>query len=59
MLQRCSQSRKLIPSMYYMEKVVKLTVYYMETLMLKRDIQAKFAVKNDDYRQVRCLRLYE
>ncbi|GET44440.1 hypothetical protein MiSe_92670 [Microseira wollei NIES-4236] len=45
--------------MYYMEKVVKLTVYYMETLMLKRDIQAKFAVKNDDYRQVRCLRLYE
>jgi hypothetical protein len=25
--------------------------------MLKRDIQGKFALKNDDYRQVRSLRL--
>ncbi|BAZ68849.1 hypothetical protein NIES4106_36160 [Fischerella sp. NIES-4106] len=25
--------------------------------MLKRDIQVKFALKNDDYRQVRSLRL--
>jgi len=29
----------------------------MEVLMLKRDIQGKFALKNDDYRQVRSLRL--
>jgi hypothetical protein len=25
--------------------------------MLKRDIQGKFALKNDDYRQVRSVRL--
>ena len=29
----------------------------MGMLMLKRDIQGKFALKNDDYRQVRSLRL--
>lgn len=43
--------------MYYMAEPVSLTVYYMEGLMLKRDIQGKFALKNDDYRQVRSLRL--
>jgi hypothetical protein len=29
----------------------------MERVMLKRDIQGKFTLKNDDYRQVRSLRL--
>jgi hypothetical protein len=29
----------------------------MGEFMLKRDIQGKFALKNDDYRQVRSLRL--
>ena len=29
----------------------------MVKLMLKRDIQGKFALKNDDYREVRSLRL--
>lgn len=29
----------------------------MVMVMLKRDIQGKFALKNDDYRQVRSLRL--
>jgi hypothetical protein len=29
----------------------------MVKVMLKRDIQGKFALKNDDYRQVRSLRL--
>lgn len=32
-------------------------MYYLERVMLKRDIQGKFALKNDDYRQVRSLRL--
>lgn len=32
-------------------------MYYTEECMLKRDIQGKFALKNDDYRQVRSLRL--
>lgn len=29
----------------------------MERVMLKRDIQGKFTLKNDDYRQIRSLRL--
>jgi hypothetical protein len=31
-------------------------MYYMEIVM-KRDIQGKFALKNDDYREVRSIRL--
>jgi hypothetical protein len=32
-------------------------MYYTVEFMLKRDIQGKFVLKNDDYRQVRSLRL--
>ena len=31
-------------------------MYYMKRVM-KRDIQGKFALKNDDYREVRSIRL--
>jgi hypothetical protein len=56
-IKKNSQSRKFIFPCNTRKKFVNLTVYYMETVMLKRDIQGKFALKNDDYRQVRSLRL--
>lgn len=39
------------------DKLDKLMVYLTGESMLKRDIQGKFALKDDDYRQVRSLRL--
>jgi hypothetical protein len=56
-LQKNSESRKLIFPCNTRKRFVNLTVYYMVMVMLKRDIQGKFALKNDDYRQVRSLRL--